>query len=60
MVFTIASPALQDALSQFAPLASNLKSLRRGKRQQTPFGLVCSVMALMALLPEERQEFCRE
>jgi len=31
-----------------------------GKRQQTPFGLLCSVMALMALLPEERQEFCRE
>jgi hypothetical protein len=58
MVFTIASPALQDALSQFAPLASNLKSLRRAKRQQTPFGLLGSVMVLMALLPEEREEFC--
>jgi len=54
------SSALQDALSQFAPLASNLKSLRRGKRQQTPFGRLGSVMALIALLREEWEEFCWE
>ena len=44
MVFTVASPASRESLYQFAPTASKLKSLQRGKRQQTPFGLLCSVM----------------
>src|ERR1035438_485512 len=48
MVFTVASSASQDALSQFASLASNLnsprrKSLRPGKREQTLFGRLSSV-----------------